>query len=260
MTETKNTKKLYRSGANQMIGGVCAGMSEYLNIDVTIVRIIWLLSVLVNGIGLIAYLVCLVFVPLNPEHASLPPSERKKAGNAGLFIGIALVFIGFLFIFHNLVGHIWMFNWHWYGFWPFQWHLVWPLLIIGFGVWYIISTMQKDKAIKEKDKSPSETKSAIPKYVRSKTTRMIAGVCGGLANYWNVDVTLVRIGFIIVTLATHFILGVGVYIALIILAPEDELKPVTSKPIKSQPPKKAVPVKTKKAEPGKTKKTEGKNE
>ena len=89
---------------------------------------------------------------------------------------------------------------------------------------------------------------------------MIAGVCGGLANYWNVDVTLVRIGFIIVTLATHFILGVGVYIALIILAPEDELKPVTSKPIKSQPPKKAVPVKTKKAEPGKTKKTEGKNE
>ncbi|MBN2411037.1 PspC domain-containing protein [candidate division KSB1 bacterium] len=250
MTDTNKTKKLYRSGVDQMIGGVCAGVAEYVNIDITIVRIIWLLSVLVNGIGLIAYLICLVFVPLNPEHAALPAGERKRPGNTGLFIGIALIFIGFLFIFNNFFGHLRMFHWHWFGFWPFQWHLIWPILIIGFGVWYIIYTLQKDKAVKEGKQS-----AAVPggqKLFRSKTTRMIAGVCGGLANYWNVDVTLIRIGFVIVTLATHFVFGIGVYIALIILAPEEELKPAAAAPVKSQPPKKT--------EQSKTKKTEGKNE
>lgn len=260
MTDTNKTKKLYRSGVDHMIGGVCAGVSEYVNIDVTIVRIIWLLSVLVNGIGLIAYLICLVFVPMNPEHASLPASERKKPGNTGLFIGIALVFIGFLFIFNNFIGNLGMFHWHWFGFWPFQWNLLWPLLIIGFGIWYIITTLQKDKVVKEEKQT--KTVSDSRKFVRSKTTRMIAGVCGGLAAYWNIDVTMVRIGFIIVTLATHFIFGIGVYVALIFLAPEEELKPAAaaSKPVKSPTPKKTEPAKTKKAEPGKTEKTEGENE
>ena len=56
-------KKLYRDTQNRMIAGVCAGVAEYLSIDVSIVRIIW--GVLAfTGAGLLAYLVAALVVPV----------------------------------------------------------------------------------------------------------------------------------------------------------------------------------------------------
>ena len=46
-------KKLYRSTQNKMIAGVCSGLAEYINIDPTIIRVIWALIGL-TGTGLIA--------------------------------------------------------------------------------------------------------------------------------------------------------------------------------------------------------------
>jgi len=55
-------KKLYRDWDNRMIAGVCAGVAEYFNIDVSIVRVIW--GVLAfTGAGLLAYLVAALVVP-----------------------------------------------------------------------------------------------------------------------------------------------------------------------------------------------------
>ena len=53
-------KRLYRSRENTMIGGVCGGIAEYLDVDPTLVRIIWAISSVYGGIGVIAYIVCLV--------------------------------------------------------------------------------------------------------------------------------------------------------------------------------------------------------
>ena len=47
-------KRLTRSN-NGMIGGVCAGLAEYLNLDPTIVRIVWVLMVLFAGFGILLY-------------------------------------------------------------------------------------------------------------------------------------------------------------------------------------------------------------
>ena len=58
-------KKLYRNTQNKMIAGVCAGLAEYLNIDPTIVRVIWALIAL-SGAGLIAYLICALVIPEKP--------------------------------------------------------------------------------------------------------------------------------------------------------------------------------------------------
>ena len=58
-------KKLYRNTQNKMIAGVCAGLAEYLNIDPTIVRVIWALIAL-SGAGLIAYLICALIIPEKP--------------------------------------------------------------------------------------------------------------------------------------------------------------------------------------------------
>ena len=55
-------KKLYRSNYNKKIAGVCGGLAEYLNIDATVVRLIWALVGL-SGTGLLAYLVAALVIP-----------------------------------------------------------------------------------------------------------------------------------------------------------------------------------------------------
>ena len=60
-------KKLYRSTQNKMIAGVCSGLAEYINIDPTIIRVIWALIGL-TGTGLIAYLVCALISPEKPSN------------------------------------------------------------------------------------------------------------------------------------------------------------------------------------------------
>ncbi|MBW7846537.1 MAG: PspC domain-containing protein [Bacteroidales bacterium] len=61
-----NVKKLYRSRFNRILGGVCYGLADYLNLDPTIVRVGWVLFTLLGGAGLLAYLVCWIIVPESP--------------------------------------------------------------------------------------------------------------------------------------------------------------------------------------------------
>ena len=58
-------KKLYKSN-DKMIAGVCSGLGEYLNVDPTIVRLIWALVAL-SGAGVLAYLVCALIIPEKPS-------------------------------------------------------------------------------------------------------------------------------------------------------------------------------------------------
>ena len=60
-------KKLYRNTENKMIAGVCSGVAEYLNIDPTIVRLIWAL-IAFSGAGLLAYLIAALIIPEKPSN------------------------------------------------------------------------------------------------------------------------------------------------------------------------------------------------
>lgn len=55
-------KKLYRNTQKRVIGGVCAGLGDFLNIDPLLIRIIFILLAL-NGIGLMAYFVMWLVIP-----------------------------------------------------------------------------------------------------------------------------------------------------------------------------------------------------
>lgn len=55
-------KRLTRSD-DKMIGGVCAGLAEYLDIDPTIVRIVWVLMVLFAGFGIPLYVILWLIMP-----------------------------------------------------------------------------------------------------------------------------------------------------------------------------------------------------
>ena len=59
-------KKLYRSTSNRMIAGVCAGVAEYLNIDPTVIRVLWVIATLFS-VGAIAYIACALIIPEKPD-------------------------------------------------------------------------------------------------------------------------------------------------------------------------------------------------
>jgi phage shock protein C len=58
-------KRLYRLNEGKMIAGVCAGLAEYLNIDPTVIRLIWALIGL-SGAGVVAYLIAALIIPVKP--------------------------------------------------------------------------------------------------------------------------------------------------------------------------------------------------
>lgn len=65
-------------------------------------------------------------------------------------------------------------------------------------------------------------KSIIKKLYRSRTEKMIAGVCGGIAEYYQVDPTLVRLLWAGLTLATMVAPGVILYLVAWIIIPEEK--------------------------------------
>jgi len=58
-----NVKRLYRSRDNRMISGVCAGLAEYVDVDPTIVRLLFVLGLFAGGATFWAYLVMILVVP-----------------------------------------------------------------------------------------------------------------------------------------------------------------------------------------------------
>jgi phage shock protein C len=56
-------KRLYRSKKNRKIAGVCGGIAEYLDVDPTLIRLIWVLGTLLWGAGIIAYLIAWIIIP-----------------------------------------------------------------------------------------------------------------------------------------------------------------------------------------------------
>ena len=60
------SKKLYKSTTDRKLCGVCVGIANYLNIDPTVVRLLWALITFLGGAGVIAYIVCALVIPDEP--------------------------------------------------------------------------------------------------------------------------------------------------------------------------------------------------
>lgn len=57
------TRKLYRNSRDKKIAGVCSGLADYLGVDVTVVRIVFLLALLCGSFGFWAYLIVWLCAP-----------------------------------------------------------------------------------------------------------------------------------------------------------------------------------------------------
>ena len=80
-------KKLTRSRADHKIAGVCGGFAQYLELDVTLVRILWLMLAFFGGWGIIGYFIAWIVMPEEPVlHAAAVtarPAISQTAGNHG---------------------------------------------------------------------------------------------------------------------------------------------------------------------------------
>jgi phage shock protein PspC (stress-responsive transcriptional regulator) len=207
--ETK-VNKLYRSGKDQMIGGVCGGLAAYFSMDATLIRVIAIATILFGGIGLLAYLIAWIIIPLNPAHKDLDPKEKKCSTDPQLFWGVVLVVLGIFF----LLNRFDFFYFRFYNPWSYTWRYVWPLIIIAFGIFLIIKKPfvgSKKTAAKAVEKR---------KLMRSKKDRMLSGICGGMGEYFNLDSSLVRIGWVLLAIVSGG-LAVLAYIVLIFIIPEE---------------------------------------
>jgi phage shock protein C len=61
-------KKLYKSRSVKTIAGVCGGLEDYFNIDVTIIRLIWVALTIATGVfpGVFAYVAAALIIPDEP--------------------------------------------------------------------------------------------------------------------------------------------------------------------------------------------------
>ena len=56
-------KKLTRSRTDRKLAGVCDGIAEFFDVDVTVIRILWVLATFLGGSGLLAYIICALLMP-----------------------------------------------------------------------------------------------------------------------------------------------------------------------------------------------------
>ncbi len=205
----KEIKKLYRSRDDRFISGVCGGLGEYFGIDSNVFRILFVIFSFIGGIGLIMYLTAMIIVPENPTQL---PSESKAARDRTMFWAVLLIVLGILLLLRQM-GLFRLFH-----FWDIPWSSIWAIFLIALGVLLIFAAQKKDRP--EEEDSLASKIPEIDKIYRSRTNRMIAGVCGGLAEYFKIDPSIVRLLWI---LATLFSVGLGilVYIILIFVFPEE---------------------------------------
>jgi len=105
---------LYRDEHRKMIGGVCAGLSDYFKVEPSIVRLIFLLALILKGGGLLIYIVLWIVLPkkdnANPIVSSFtqPPLDtttfmpvKKSPSTFAIAFGLILILFGAYFLLDN---------------------------------------------------------------------------------------------------------------------------------------------------------------
>ena len=67
---TTDFRRLFRSRDDRMLGGVCGGLGTYFTVDSTLLRVLFVLLALSGGPGVLAYLLLLILIPIEPQPVS----------------------------------------------------------------------------------------------------------------------------------------------------------------------------------------------
>ena len=73
-------KRLYRSKNGRILGGVCAGLGEHLDVDPTVVRLIWVVVTLLSlGTGVVVYLLAWLIIPEEDTAGTTAAEDGKDS-------------------------------------------------------------------------------------------------------------------------------------------------------------------------------------
>lgn len=208
-SENQQYKKFYRSQTNRYIGGVCGGLTDYFNVDANLFRILFILFSFIGGLGIIIYIISMIIVPVNPNEEKI---KNRIENDRTIFWALLLIAIGALL----LVKEFGVFNY--FHFWHLPWSSLWAIFLILIGLLLIFSSSRK-VPIEKDGGQPSESTSVLNEIHRSRSDRMLAGVCAGIANYFKIDPSIVRLLWVLASLASVG-LGILVYVVLIFVIPE----------------------------------------
>ncbi len=127
--------RLHRSSSEKMLAGVSGGLAEYFDVDVTLVRVGWVvLTFLTAGFALVGYLLLAIIMPRGDAGLSGSPrtarddeavasgaGERRRTRRRDV-LALVLIAIGSVMLLSN------------FGvFWWLSWSVLWPLVLIGIG-------------------------------------------------------------------------------------------------------------------------------
>lgn len=201
-------KKLSRSKDDRIVAGVCGGFAEYFKIDSTIIRLIWIFITVFGGIGILAYIFSLILIPEGEKKEIKQKSEDDDQDEKLVVWGVIIIIVGVLlfFIHRPIVGIFWhTFTANWLN-------IVIAVVLIGLGIYLIINRNKEDDELTNTIKTT--------RFHLSETDKKVAGVCGGLAESFMVDSTLIRLLWILGTLVSGGI-GIILYIFCMFIFQKD---------------------------------------
>jgi phage shock protein C len=74
---TAARKRLMRPREGRAIAGVCLGFAEYFDLDVALIRLIWVLVAIFGGTGFLAYVIAWIVMPSEPERVQAPAAAQQ---------------------------------------------------------------------------------------------------------------------------------------------------------------------------------------
>jgi phage shock protein PspC (stress-responsive transcriptional regulator) len=161
-------RRLYRCQHDRILAGVASGMAERFDLDPTLVRLLWVVSVFFGGFGLLLYIVMAIIVPLEPAGGpvvglsaadpanagasgeasgeatgpgpagwhSKPVDHRHVARDSGrlaTIVGIVLILFGSLALVDTVLPG-----------WADHGRFLWPAFVLGLGALLVLSAMRRE--------------------------------------------------------------------------------------------------------------------
>ncbi len=136
-------RRLYRCRHDRRLAGVAGGVAEFFDLDPTLVRILWFLSIFVGGLGILLYVGLAIIVPLEPasaedaaaDAAAVDAGHRHVSHGAGrgtTFVGLGLILLGGLALVDAVIPA-----------WDNSWRYLWPAFIVGIGALLVFSAIRR---------------------------------------------------------------------------------------------------------------------
>jgi phage shock protein PspC (stress-responsive transcriptional regulator) len=140
-------RHLYRCRHDRRVAGVAAGVAEYFGLDVTLVRVVWFVSMFFGLFTLVVYIGLAIIIPLEPltadeaAHAETLAAAgdvghrhvERRSGVVTTWIGLGLVLLGTLALADVVIPGM-------------SWRYLWPVFIVGLGGLLLAGSLRRETA------------------------------------------------------------------------------------------------------------------